>query len=231
MKLLKFYRSRCWGMNTSETLHCSSIFHLSFPGHTFSLKTCISIERSFSSVQSLSHVRFFATPWTVACQASLWITNSWRLLKLMSVESMMPSNHLILCCPLLLLPSIFPSIQVFSNLSGPPIRWPKDWNFSFSISPSNEYSQLISFKIDWFDIFAVWGTLKSLLQHHSLKTSVLQHSALFMVHLSHPYMTTGKHIALICRPLSAKWRLCFSVGCHCFPSKEKVSGCGGANSE
>ena len=133
------------------------LFYLSpsFPGHTFSLKTCISIERSFSSVQSLSHVRFFATPWTVACQASLWITNSWRLLKLMSVESMMPSNHLILCCPLVLPPSIFPSIRVFSNESALCIRWPKYRSFSFSISLSNEHSGLISWRMDWLDLLAV----------------------------------------------------------------------------
>ena len=128
-------------MNTSETSHCSFIFHLSFPGHTFSMGTCISVERSFSSVQSLSRVRIFATPWTVACQASLCITNSWGLLKLMPIESVIPSNHLILCHPLLLPPSIFPS-RVFSNESALPIRWPKYWSVSFSISPSNEYSGL-----------------------------------------------------------------------------------------
>ena len=150
-------------MNTSETFHCSFIFHLSFPGHTFSVETCISIERSFSSVQSLSRVWLFATPWTVACQASLCITNSRSLLKLMSVELVMPSNHLILCHPLVLLPSIFPSIRVFSNESALRIRWPKDWSFSFSISPSNEYSGLISFRMDWLDLLAVQGTLKSLL--------------------------------------------------------------------
>ena len=143
----------------------------------------------------LSHVQFFATPCIAACQASLSITNSRSLLKLMSIESVMPSNHLILCCPLFLLPSIFPSIRIFSNESVLPIRWPNYWNFSFSIRPSNEYSGLISFRIDWFDLFAVQGTLKSL-QHHSSKASILQHSALFMVQLSHPYMTTGKTIAL-----------------------------------
>ena len=136
------------------------------------------------------------TPWTAACQASLSITNSHSLLKLMSVESMMPSNHLILCHPLLVLPSIFPSITVFSKESVLRIRWPKYWSLSFSLSPSNEYSGLISFKIDWFDLLAVQGILRSLLQHHSSKASVLQHSAFFMVQLSHPYRTTRKTIAL-----------------------------------
>ena len=126
-----------------------------------------------SSVQSLSHVRLFVTPWTAALQASLPITNSRTLLKLMSVESVMPSKHLIFCCPLLLSPSIFPSIRVFSNESVLRIRRPKYWSFSFSISPSNKYSGLISFRMDWFDLLAVQGTLKSLLQHHSSKTSIL----------------------------------------------------------
>ena len=146
----------------------------------------------FSSVQS----RPTATPWTAARQASLSITNSWSILKLMSIESMMPSNHLILCRPLLLPPSIFPSIRVFSSESVLCIRWPKDWSFSFSISPSNEYAGLISFMMDWLDLLAVQGTLKSLLQHHSSKASILQHSAFFLVQLSHPHMTTGKTIAL-----------------------------------
>ena len=136
------------------------------------------------------------TPWTAACQASLFITNSWNLLKLISIESMMPSNHLILCRPLLLLPSIFPSIRVFSNELVLHIRRPKYWSFSFSISPSNEYSGLISFRMDWLDLLAVQGTLKSLLQHHSSKASILWHSALIIVQFSHPYMTTGKTIAL-----------------------------------
>ena len=149
-----------------------------------------------SSVQSLSHVQLFATPWTTACQVSLSITNSQSLLTLiMSIESMMPSNHLILCCLLLLLLSIFPSIRVFSNKSFC-IRRPKYWSFSFSISPSSEYSGLISFRMDWLNLLAVQGTLKSLLQHHSSKASVLWHSAFFTVQLSHPYMTTGKTIAL-----------------------------------
>ena len=136
------------------------------------------------------------TPWTAACQASLSFTISQSLLKLMSIESVMPSNHLILCRPLLLLPSIFPSITVFSRQSALPIRWSKYWSFSFSISPSNEYSGLISFRLDWLDLLAVQRTLKSLLQHHSSKASILQHSAFFIVQLSHPYMTTGKIIAL-----------------------------------
>ena len=136
------------------------------------------------------------TPWTAAHQASLSISNSQNLPKFMSIESVMPSNYLILCCPLLLLPSIFTSIRVFSNESALRIRWPKYWSFSFSISPSNEYSGLISFRIDCFDLFAVPGTLKSLLQHHSSKASILWHSVFFIVQLSHPYMTTGKTIAL-----------------------------------
>ena len=150
----------------------------------------------FSSVQSLSHVLLFVTPWTTARQASLSITNSWSLLKPMSIESVMPSNHLILCHPLLLLPPIFPSIRVFSNESVLRIRWPKYWSFSFNISPSNERSGLISFMMDWLDLLAVQGTLKSLLQHHSSKASILWCSTFFMVQLSHPYMTIGKTIAL-----------------------------------
>ena len=150
----------------------------------------------FSSVQSLSHVQLFAIPWTAACQeASLSITNSQSLPKLMSIESVMPSNHLILCGPLLLLPSISPSIRVFSNESALHIRWPKYWSFSFTICPSR-YSGLISFRMDWLDLLAVQGTLKSLLQHHSSKASILQHSAFFTVQLSYLYMTTRKTIAL-----------------------------------
>ena len=143
----------------------------------------------FSSVQSLSRVQLFATPWTAAHQASLSITNSRNLLKPMSVELVMPSNHLILCHPLLP-PSIFPSISIFSNESVLRIRWPKYWSFSFSISPSNEYSELISFRMDCLDLLAVQGTLKSLLQHHSSKASILRRSAFFIVQLSHPYVTT-----------------------------------------
>ena len=156
------------------------------------------------SVQSLSHVRLFTTPWTAARQPSLSITNSWSPPKLMSVESVMPSNHLILCHPLLLLPSIFPSIRVFSNESAFRIRWPKYWSFSFNISPSSEYSGLISFRMDWLDLLAVQGTLKSLLQHHSSKASIFLCSAFFIVQLSHQYMTIGKTIALARRTLLTK---------------------------
>ena len=151
---------------------------------------------SFSSVQPLSRVRLFATPRITARQASLSITNSWSSFKLMSIELVMPSSHLILCRPLLLLPLIPPSIRVFSNESALHTRWPKYWSFSFSISPSNEYQGLISFRIDWLYILADQGTLKSLLHHHSSKASILQCSAFFTVQLSHLYMTTGKTIAL-----------------------------------
>ena len=150
----------------------------------------------FSSVQLLSRVWLFATPWIAARQASLSITNSWSSLRLMSIESMMPSSHLILCHPLFLLPSIPPSIRVFSNESTLHMRCPKYWSFSLSISPSNEYPGLVSFRTDWLDLLAVQGTLKSLLQHHSSKASILWHSAFFTVQLSHPDMTTGETIAL-----------------------------------
>ena len=150
----------------------------------------------FSSVQSLIHVQVFVAPWTAARQASLSITNSQSLPKLMSVELVMPSNYLILCHPLLFPLSIFPSIRIFANESAFRIRWPKYWSFSFNISPSNEHSGLISLGMDWLDLLAVQGTLKSLLQHHSSKASVLWCSAFFTVQLSHPYMTTGKTIAL-----------------------------------
>ena len=146
-------------------------------------------------MQLLSGVPFIVTPWTAAHQASLSITNYWSLLKLIPIESVMLSNHLILC-PLLLLPSVFPSIRVFSNESALCIRWPKYWSFSFNISPSNEYSGLISFRMDRLDLLAVQGTLKSLLQHHSSKASILQHSSFYIVQLSYPYMTSGKTIAL-----------------------------------
>ena len=158
----------------------------------------------FSSVQSLSHVRLFATPWTAACQASMSITNSQSLLKLMFIESVMPSNHLILCCPLVLPSLVFPSIRVFSNESVLCIRWPKCWSFSFSISPPNEYLGLISLRMDWLDFLAVQGTLKNLLQNHSSKASILRCSAFFMIQLSHPYMTTGKIIALTRRTIVSK---------------------------
>ena len=153
----------------------------------------------FRSVQLLHCVRLFAIPWTAARQASLSITNSRTYLKLMSIKSVMPSNHLILCHPLLLLPSIFPSIRVFSNESALRVRWPKYWSFSFNISPSKEHLGLTSFRIDWLDLLAVQGTLKSLLQHHSSKASILRRSAFFTVQLSHPYMTTGKIVALLDR--------------------------------
>ena len=149
----------------------------------------------FSSFQSLSRVRLYATPGTTAHQVSLSITNSWNLLRLMSIESVMPSNQLILCLPLLL-PSIFPSISVFPNESALRMRWPKYWSFSLNISPSNEHPVLISFRMDWLNFLAVQGTLKTLLQHHSSKASILRCSAFFIVQLSHPYMITGKTIAL-----------------------------------
>ena len=155
-----------------------------------------SVTTQFSSVQLLSRVRLFATPWIPAHQASLSITISRSSPKPMSTESVMPSNHLILCRPLLFLPSIFPSTRVFSSESALHIRWPKYWSFSFNISPSNEHSGLISFRMDWLDLLAVQGTLKSLLQHHSSKASILRCSTFFTVQLSHPPMTTGKTIAL-----------------------------------
>ena len=156
----------------------------------------VSSTLQFSSVQLFSRVQLFATPWTTACQAYLSITYSWSLPKLMSIESMMSSNYLILCCPFLLLSSIFPNIRIFSKESALHIRWPKYWSFSFNISPPNEHPGLISFRMDWLDLLAVQGTLKSLLQHHSSKTSVFWCSAFFTVLLSHPYMTTGKTIVL-----------------------------------
>ena len=148
------------------------------------------------AVQQLSLIQLFVTPWSVPCQVSLSLNISWRLLKLMSIEPVMPFNHLVLCHSVLLLPLMFSLIRGFSNESVLHSRQPKYWSFSFSISPSNEYSGLISFRIDWFNLLAVQGTLKSLLQNHSSKASILWHSAFFMVHLSHPYMTTGKIIAL-----------------------------------
>ena len=147
-------------------------------------------------IQLLIHSQPFVTPWTAACQASLPFSITQSLLTLMSIESLMPSNHLILCHPLCLLPSTFPSFRVFSNELALCIRWPKYWSFSLSISPSNEYSGLISFRMDWFDLLGIQGTLKSLLQNHSLKELILQCSAFFIVQISHPYMTTGKTITL-----------------------------------
>ena len=176
----------------------------------------------FSSVQSLSRVRLFATPWIAARQASLSLTNSWSSLRLTSIESVMPSSHLLLGRPLLLLPPIPPSIRVFSNESTLLMRWPKYWSFSFSISPSKEIPGLI-FRMDWLDLLAVQGTLKSLLQHHSSKASILRCSAFFTVQLSHPYMTTGKTIALTRQTFVGKVMSAFEyaikVG-HNFPSKE-----------
>ena len=176
------------------------------------IKTRNTVKMQFSSVQfSRSVVSDSVTPWMAACQASLSITNSRSPPKPMSIVSMMPSNHLILCRPLLLLPSIFPSIKVFSNKSALRIRWPQYWSFSFNISPSNEHPGLISFRMDWLDPLVVQGTLKSLLQHHSSKASSLQHSAFFMVQLSHLYMTTRKTIALTRRTFVGKICLCFLI--------------------
>ena len=186
-----------WPCNSNQNIEC---FHLStntiYPYQSLYLYVTTTPNSYISSVQLLNPVRLFLTPWTTARQASLSITNSRSLPKPMSFESVMPSNRLILCCPLLLLPSIFPSIRVFSNESGLCIRWPKYWSFSFSISPSNEHSGLISCRMEELDLLAVQGTLKSLLQHQSSKGSILWRSAFFTVQLSHPYMTTGKTIAL-----------------------------------
>ena len=170
-------------------------------------------QRSLAGYSKSSSVQLFTTPWTAAHQASLSITNPQGLLKLMSIESVIPSDHLILCRPLLLLTSVFPSIRVFSNESVLCIRWPKYCSFSFSITPSNEYSGLISFRMDWLDLLAVQGNLKSLLEHHSSKASILQCSPFFIVHLSHPYMTTGKTIALTRWTFVRNWCLCFLVYC------------------
>ena len=159
-------------------------------------KTKIMVSSPTSSVQSLSRVQLFVTPWTAARQAFLSITNSWSLLKCMSIELVKPPNHLILCHPLLLPPSIFPSIRVFSSESVLSIRWPKYWSFSFSISPSNEYSELISFRMDWLDPLAAQGILKTLLQHHSSKASILWCSAFFILQLWHSYVTTRKKHSL-----------------------------------
>ena len=177
----------------------------------------------FSSIQSLSRVCLSVTPWTAACQASLSITNSRSLLKLMSIESVIPSNHLILCCPLILLPSIFSRIRFFSSESVIRIRWPKYWSFNFSINPTNEYSGLTPFRIDWFDLLAVQGTLKSLLQYYSSKASILWHLACFIVQLSHPYMTTGKTIDLTRWIFISKECICLKYAvylCYIFPTKE-----------
>ena len=181
--------SLAWNITTFT--HSVSLFHW-----FYWLRKMLQEQVQFSSVQSLSCVWLFATPWTTAQWASLSITNCQSPPKPMSIKSVMPSNNIILCHPLLLLPSIFPSIRVFSNDSALWIRWPKDWSFSFNISPSSEHPGLISFRMDWLNLLAVQGTLKSLLQDHSSKASILQCSAFFIVQLSHPYMTTGKTIAL-----------------------------------
>ena len=218
MYLLTDILSRCtihyWKLNF-EISHCyCRTFHLSFQFykcllHIFwgSVAWLICVYNymtwwihlssvQFNSVQSLSHVPLFATPWIAACQASLSITSSRSLLKLTPIESVMPSSHLILCHPLLLLPPIPPSIRVFSNESTLRMRWSKYWSFSFSIHPSNEHPGLISFRIDWLDLLAVQGALKSLLQHHGSKASIFQRSVFFTVQLSHPYITSGKTRAL-----------------------------------
>ena len=192
------YAGRDWKQNEKAVAEGDTVgwYHW-LSGHEFEQTQGESEgQGSLSSAQLLSCVRLSVTPWTTACQATLSITSFQGLLKLTYIESVMPSNHLILYHPLLLLPSIFPSIRVFSNESALHIRWPKYWSFSFSISPSNEHSGLISFRMDWLDLLAVQGTLKSLLQHHNLKASILWHSAFFIVQFSHSYMTTGKTIAL-----------------------------------
>ena len=181
----------------NSPLTCSGLEdqgRVGFVWNTWNTRVLLVQEYLELSVQLLSRVQLFATPWSAACHASLPITNSWSLPKLMSIELVMPSSHLMLCHPLLLLPPIPPSIRVFSNESAVCMRWPKYWSFTFSISPSNEHPGLISFRMDWLDLLEAQGTLKSLLQHHSSKASILQQSAFFTVQLSHPYMTTGKTI-------------------------------------
>ena len=204
----KYFHRCCFGHLCVDFFSFFFFFYINEDGEALIDRgqECQMFCNGWSSVQFSSVVQswLFTTPWTAECQASLSLTNSQRLLKLMSVEEVMPSNHLILCCPLLLLPSIFPSIRVFSNESVLRIRWPKYWSFSFSISPSNEYSGLISFRMDWLDVLAVQGTLKSLLQHHSSKASILWCSAFFIVQLSHPYMTTRKTLPLTRRTFVGK---------------------------
>ena len=193
-------------MHLLQEIHTSNYFcDKSEKGmHKWPLWRTIHPSVQFSSVQSLSHVWLFATPWIAARQASLSITNSWSSPKLMSIKLVMPSSHLILCHSLLLLPPIPPSIRVFSNESTLHMRWPKYWSFSFSNSPSNEHPGLISFRMDWLDLLAVQGTPRSLLQHHTSKASILLHSAFFIIQISHPCMTTGKTIALTRQTLLAK---------------------------
>ena len=194
LKLCHFIYFLSLFINLLKFIHHSD-FKFSIPESPIYL-VLLSIFTLEFSVQLLSCARLFAAPWTAARQASLSISNSRSLLRLMSIESVMPSSHLILCRPLLLLPPIPPSIRLFSIESALRIRWPKYWSFSFSISPSSEHAGLISFRMDWLDLLAVQGTLKSLLQHHSSKPSILRHWAFFIVQLSHPYMITGKTIAL-----------------------------------
>ena len=216
-------------MGAQSTPQPASESHLSLPTTQVTRLTFVKPARVFClncSVQSLSGVGLFATPWTAARQASLSFTNSRNLLKLISIALAMPSNHLILCHPLLLPPSIFPSIKVFSSESVLRIRWPKYW--SFSISPSNEYTGLISFRMDWLDPLAVQGILKSLLQHHSSKASILLGSTFFKVQLSHPYMTTGKIIALtrltfVGKGMSLLFNILSRLVGHNFSSKKKAS--------
>ena len=203
------YRDLTWSPTSSvlwpeiiQNLSCDT--HHSFLSSKNSIHLLCKVIFLFVVVQSLRHVQLFVTPWATARQDSLSITNSRSLLKLMSIELVMPSNHLILCRPLLLLSPIPPSIKVFSNESTLRMRWPKDWSFSFSIIPSKEIPGLISFRMDWLDLLAVQGTLKSLVQYHSSKASILQHSAFFTVQLSHPYMTTGKTIGLSRRTFVGK---------------------------
>ena len=191
LKLLPLESGQGWG----EAGPGAAVFYCLFISSIGFLNPC---------VQSFSHLWLFVTPWIAARQAFLSFAISQSLFKFMPIKSVMPSNHLILCRPLLLLPSVFPSIRVFSNESVLRIRWPKYWSFSFSISPYNEYLELISFRMDWLDLLAVQGTLKSLLQHHSSKASILQRSAFYIVQLSHPYMTTGKTIALTRRNFVGK---------------------------
>ena len=182
----------------NSTLNLVALYPSVLDNEVYSLWSCLLLQNVSSLVQfsHSSRVRLFGTPWTVARQASLSITNFWNLPKLMSIKSVIPSNYLILYHSLLLLPSIFPNIRVFSNESVLRIRWPKYWSFSFNISPSIEHPGLISFRMEWLDLLAVQGTLKSLLQHHSSKASILWHSAFFIVQVSHPYMITGRTIAL-----------------------------------
>ena len=193
----------CWQVALSK-VYLSQIFSPVLLRYSWHITLCKFKVHNISSVQLLSCVWLFVTPWTTARQASLSITNSQSLFKLMSIESVMPSSHLVLCHPLLLLPPIPPSIRVFSNESTLCIRWSKYWSFSFNIRLSNEYSGLISFRMEGLDLLAVQGTLKSLLQHQNLKGSILLRSAFFMVQLSHPYMTTGKTIVLTRRTFVGK---------------------------